>query len=249
MRSKPICSLASAVAALLALLAGDARADVTRLRVRIDELPLQDKPMKVDGKNAVLPNGARDHGPIPKSWRKQGSGTDPIEHIENARCTEDRRGSVATIYGTTTSTEKIWEADGKTWLDTADIETAWLFVEVKKAERIQLGRIADGLWGYRRKDAVVLVAARDSGFIEEGGFYECRIGEHEISTGGGTTMVVSSPKDVNDAMDQIAKNMAEPGKAPKKHPEWTGLDVRILASVSKSSSDAAPILNVVIKKP
>lgn len=244
MRSRLICSLASAGFALF--VACTAQADVTRLRVAIDELPLQDKETKVDPKNAVLPSGARDHGPVPKSWRvHQDSG----EQMENARCEGDRRGSVSTIYGTTTWTQKIWEANGKTFLDRADIETAWLFVEVKRAVRVELARLADGLWGYRSKDTVVLVAALDTGSVDEGGFYECSIAERQIPTAGGTTLLVSSPKEVNDALDQIAKNMAEPGKAPKWHPQWTGVELRVLASVAESSSDPKPMLNLVIKKP
>lgn len=245
MRSKLICSLVSAAGGLV--LAGDAHADVTRHRVVVDALPLADKPIQVEPKNAKLPNGARDHGPIPKTWRIHDSDG---EQVENARCTDDRRASIATTYASMdTQAERIWEADGKTWLDTAEIGTAWMFVEVKRAERVPLGRIADGIWGYRRKDVVVLVAARDTGFVEEGGFYECRIASQEISTGGGTTMFVSSPKDVNDALDQIAKNAAEPEKAPKWHPAWVGVELRFFASVSRSSADASPMLNLVVKKP
>jgi hypothetical protein len=248
MRSRLICSLASGAFALgVVAFAGDARAEVTRIRISIDDLPLQDKPIRVDAKSAMLPSGARDHGPVPKSWRKIDQGKD--EQAESSRCTDERRGSVATMYGTTTSTQRIWEANGKTWLDDAEIETVWGYVEVRKAERVPLALITDGLWGYRRKDAVVLVAARDNGFIEEGGFYECRIAVSEVAPAGGTTIIDSSPKDVNDAIKQAALNRAEPGKPPKWFPEWVGVERRILVSVSKSEADTATTLSLVIKKP
>lgn len=245
MRSRLICSLSSAAFALALALAGDARADVTRIRVAVDELPRADEGAKIEPKDAVLPNGMRDHGPVPKAWRTH---DDPSDFIESSRCTDDRRGSIGTMYGTTASTQKIWEANGKAFFDDVDVETVWGYVEVKRAIRVPLARITDGLWAYRRKDSVVLVAARDTGF-EDGGFYQCRIDETELSVSGGSTVLVSSPKDVNDAMDRIAKNQVEPGKKPKPHPPWMGVELRVLASVAKSSSDASAILNVVMKKP
>src|SRR5687767_3683963 len=111
MRSRLICSLASAALALT--IAGGARAETTRLRVSVDELPKQNEPFEISAKTAVLPSGAKDHSPIPKSWRKAPESGD--EEIENSRCTDDRRGSVGTIRGSSTMTRKIWEADGKTW--------------------------------------------------------------------------------------------------------------------------------------
>lgn len=245
MRSRLICSLASA--SLVLAFAGVANADVTRLRIPIDELPRADAPIEVAPKSAILPNGTKDHGPVPKSWRKNPETGD--EQIENARCTEDRRASVGTLYGNAGTTRKIWEADGKAWLDTADIDTTWGYVEVKHADRVPLARITDGLWGYRRKDAVVLVSARDIGFIDEGGFYECSLHDTEIPAPGGTAIVDSSPKDVDDAKKQIARNLAEPGKRPRWSAPWSGVEYKILASVSKSSGDASTMLSLVVKKP
>ena len=243
MRSRLICSLVS-VGMFVAL---PAQAETTRVRIAVDELPKQNEPFEVNAKTAVLPNGARDHSPIPKTWRKQPESGD--EQIENSRCTDDRRGSVGTIYGTTTTTRKIWEADGKTWLDSADVELTWGYVDVKHADRVPLARITDGLWGYRSKNGVVLVSARDTGFIEEGGFYECRIQDTEIAAPSGTAGINSSPQEVNDTIHSMARSFAEPGKPPKWHPAWVGVEYRILASVSKSSTDTAPMLNLVIKKP
>lgn len=244
MRSRLIYSLVSAGV----MLAGTANAEVTRLRVSVDDLPRQDKPMEITPKNAMLPNGTKDHGPVPKTWRKHPeSGED--DQIENSRCTDDRRASVGTLYGNSGSVMKIWEADGKSWLDSSQIDTTWGYVEVKHAERVPLARITDGVWGYRRKDVVVVVSALDIGFIEEGGFYECTIRETEIASPSGTAIVDSSPKDVNDAIKQIARNFVDTQRKPKWKPEWTGVEMRILASVSKSSSDASTVLNLVIKKP
>lgn len=245
MRSRLICSLVS----VGLLLAGTANADVTRLRIAVDALPRQDKPLDVAPKNAVLPNGTKDHGPIPKTWRKHPESREDDDQIENSRCTDDRRASVGTLYGTSGTVRKIWEADGKVWFDTASIDTTWGYVEVKQAERVPLARIADDLWGYRRKDVVVLVSARDTGFIEEGGFYECSLSETEIAAPSGTANLVSSPTDVNDAIRQIAKNIAASDRKPKWKPEWVGVEFRILASVSKSSVDPSPMLSLVIKKP
>jgi hypothetical protein len=245
MRSKLSCWLASAVF----LCAGSAHAETTRLRIPIDDLPLQDEPIKLSAKDAVLPNGVKDHGAVPKSWRRVGS-TD-FDQVEHARCTDDRTGSVTTIRGESGSTAKIWEAGGKIWLDLAHIDTTWNYVEVKDPVRYPLARIADGIWGYRRANAVHLVTATDTGFIEEGGFYACDIRETAIAAPAGTASVESSPKAVNEAIKQIAKNEAfsEPKKPPKWTPEWFGVEFKIVASVSKSSADASTTLNLVVKRP
>jgi hypothetical protein len=244
MRSKLIYSLVSGCSLLL--LPGTANAETTRLRVAVDTLPLQSKPLEIDAKSAVLPNGAKDHGAIPKTWRKM---PEDGEQMENARCTDDRRGAVGTIYGTAATVRKIWEANGKTWLDTSEIDTTWGYVEVKHAERVGLTLITEGVWGYRRKDVVVLVTAGDTGFIEEGSFYECNIHETEIAAPAGTGIVSSSPQDVESAIRQIAMNMSEPGKPAKRAPQWVGVEFRILASVSKSSADSSPMLSLVVKRP
>lgn len=245
MRSRLICSLASA--ACFTAFTCDAHADVTRLRIAVDTLPRQDNPIVVEAKSAVLPNGTKDHGPIPKSWRRMPEGGD--EQMENSRCTDDRRGSVGTIFGNVGTTRKIWEADGKTWVDTADIDVTWGYVEVKHAERVPLARITDGVWGFRRKDVVVLVVARDDGFIDEGGFYQCTLQDSEIAAPAGTSVVTSSPQAVNEAIAQIAKNRAFSGLKPKWTPEWVGVEFKILASVSKSSADPATTLSLVVKRP
>jgi hypothetical protein len=244
MRSKLICSLISGFSLLL--LAGTASAETTRLRIAVDTLPLQNKPLEIDAKSAVMPNGAKDHGPIPKTWRKMPENGD---QMENARCTDDRRGAVGTIYGTSATVRKIWESNGKSWLDTSEIDTTWGYVEVKHAERVPLALITDGVWGYRRKDVVVLVTAGDTGFIEEGSFYECNIHESEIAAPAGTGAVHSSPQDVENAIHQLAMNMSEPGKPVKRAPPWIGVEFRILASVSKSSADSSPIVSLVVKRP
>lgn len=245
MRSRLICSLASA--ACFMAFADDARADVTRLRISVEDLPRQDTPITIDKEKAVLPNGTKDHGPIPKSWRKMPDGGD--EQIENGRCTDDRRGSVGTIFGNAGSTRKIWEADGKTWIDTADIDLTWGYVEVKHAERVPLARITDGVWGFRRKDVVVLVVARDDGFVDEGGFYQCSLQDSEIAAPAGSSVVTSSPQAVNEAIKQIAKNRAFSGLKSKWTPEWVGVEFKILASVSKSSADPTTTLSLVVKRP
>lgn len=247
MRSRLICSLVSAAsAAIVFASAGRAHAEVTRLRITLDDLPRQDEPHEIAAKSVMLPNGVKDRDAIPKSWRKL---PESGEQMENARCTDDRRASVGTFYGNSGTTHKIWEKDGKIWLDRADLDTTYWYVEVKHAERVPLARITDGVWGYRRKNAVVLVTATDTGFMEEGGFYECAIRETEIAAPTGTGLVTSSPADVNAAMKTIAKNNAEPGKPPKWSPEWVGVEYKIIASVSKSSADAATTLNLVVKRP
>lgn len=244
MRSRHIFSLASA--ALVLSVASGAKADTTRLRVSVDELPKQNEPFEIDAKSAVLPNGAKDHSPIPKSWRKQPAGEEPIE---NSRCTDDRRGSVGTIYATTTTTRKIWEADGKTWLDTAFIDTTSDTIKISNAERVPLARIADGLWGYRRKAAVVLVAAQDNGFTGRGGpSWDCGINESEIAMPAGARILQSSTAAANEAIDELASWSVD-GKPTPRRPRWVGVDVQILASVSKSSADETAMLNVVIKRP
>ena len=98
--------LRSAILGLVVLLgAGRAQADVTRLRISIAELPRQDKPIEIAPKDAALPNGARELVPVPKTWREQ---PEQGETIEGARCTDDRKGSVGTIYSGMTSTQRIW---------------------------------------------------------------------------------------------------------------------------------------------
>lgn len=244
MRSRLICSLVSAAAVFVS--AREAHAEVTRLRIAVDDLPRQDEAFQVSAKSAVLPNGVRDHGAVPKSWRKA---PEDGEQIENARCTDDRRASIGTLYGTSGTMQKIWEADGKTWLDRVEVDTAFGFVDVKHADRVPLARITDGVWGFRRKNTVVLVSATDTGFTDEGGFYECTISQREIAMPAGTAVIDSSPGAVNTTIKDMARFAVEPGKAPKWKPEWVGVEYKILASVSKSSADASMTLNLVVKRP
>jgi hypothetical protein len=229
------------------MLSGSARAELTRVRVSVEDLPRQDEPIEIDGKNAVLPDGAREGGPVPKSWLAWEGGDSELS--PSAHCTEDRRGSVGTLIEGLTSTRKIWEANGKVWLDSADIATKTGSVHVNSAERIPVARIADGIWGYRHKTDVTLLAAADIGFLEEGTFVECRISDHTVGTPAGTAIIDSSPKDVNRVLQQQAEWMRQAKLKPKWRPEWKGVEFRAMVSVSKASSDPAPMLNVVMRTP
>lgn len=248
MRSKRIWPLASLALGFAALIASptEARADVTRLRVSIDDLPKQDKRLEIDSKSAVLPNGAKAYGPTPKGWREL---QQDDNQIEGGHCTDDRRGSVSTIYSGKTTTMKIWEANGKTWLDEAELDVSGGIISVMHATRVPLGRITDGMWGYRAEKRVVLVAAQDNAFFQEGSFWECRVTETEIAAPAGTAILDSSPSTANEVIKDVVKRNTEPGQKPKWQPAWVGVEFRALASVSKASTDATPMLNLVIKKP
>jgi hypothetical protein len=147
------------------------------------------------------------------------------------------------------NTEKIWEEAGKTWLDRAEVETKDGRVNVTSAERVPLARIADGIWGYRRKGEVAVVVARDSGFLEEGASWECRVAESVLAAPAGTTIIDSSPNDANLAMRERERWMRESGQKHAWHPDWSGVQLRVMASVSKAESDPAPILSLVIRRP
>lgn len=243
MRSRLIFSLGS----VILLCAGSASAETARVRVSIEELPFVKDPVVIKGAEAVLPNGARDRGPVPKTWREPTPGEEQVD--EASRCTDDRRGSVGTIYGHTASTARIWEANGKIWLDNADVDTALGVIEVKRAERVPLARVADGIFAYRRDKHVVLVAARDTGLMDHGAFFECRVVEQWLTAPAGTVTIESSPSDANRVMRDMQKMLAENGQKPKWRPDWTGTELRVMASVSKASADPAPMLNLVIRRP
>ena len=57
-----------ATVAFIASLNGAARAETTRVRIPIDQLPRQETPTMLAAREVVLPDGAREGGPPPKSW-------------------------------------------------------------------------------------------------------------------------------------------------------------------------------------
>src|SRR5688572_9800909 len=46
-----------------------AHAETKRFRISVDALPRQDSPVQVSARDAVLPDGAREGAPVPKSWK------------------------------------------------------------------------------------------------------------------------------------------------------------------------------------
>jgi hypothetical protein len=228
--------------ALLAL-ASPAQAENTRVRVPVSALPRQDEPIKIDGKQAVLPDGAREGSAPPKSWR---FGSEALDY-EVGHCTDGRRAAISATTSNETSTEKVWEKDGKVFLDRTRVQIAEGKVHVTSAERVPVAYVADSVWAYRRGKTVRLITAIDSGIFSRAIFWGCSLDEIAASMPAGTTATSSSPDQVNGVIRQfldIDDQNKKLGIAP-----WKGVELTLVASVSKSSADAEPMLNLVIKRP
>lgn len=238
MRSKRISALAECVLALATV--GQARAEetTTRLRMNADELPRVAEPWKIDPKLAVLPSGAREGGDVPASWpTPKDDGTE-----EHSRCVDQRRGDVQTVYGSTTNTTRIFESGGREYLDRVTVEVKSGVVHVSEATRTPIARIADGLWAYRTKDDVRLVAAVDEGVFDRAVFYGCSIRELSVPSPAGTASFASSASAADEVMHQMRND-------PKRRlPPWVGTEMRVAASVSRSSADPGPMLRLVITR-
>jgi hypothetical protein len=219
-----------------------ARADTMRVRVPLSALPRQDEPIKIDAKSAMLPDGVREGSPVPKTWRtRQDWGSDELGH-----CTDGRRGSVSSTTATETSTEKIWETNGKVFFDRARVTIADGKVHVRSAERVPVVYVSESIWAYRRGGTVRLVMARDAGVFTRAIFWGCSVDETAVSSPVGTTATSSSPDQVNEVIKQL-RAMNDDKNVPAA--PWKGVELTLVASVSKASADAEPMLNLVIKRP
>jgi hypothetical protein len=219
-------------------IASPARAETTaRLRIPVSSVPRQDEPIKIDPKNAVLPDGAREGSPLPKGWKM--SVADLDDH-EFGHCTDDRRASVATSGNDETSTDKIWETNGKVFLDRARVKIVDGKVHVISAERVPVVYVAESIWAFRNASTVRLVIAVDSGFFARRVSWGCFVQEHAVAVPAGAMAIDSSP----DRVDEVLKENSDKKQAP-----WKGVAVKLLVSVSKASADPEPMLNLVIKRP
>lgn len=229
--------LAVVVLATLGAAPSAGAAETKRVRVRVDSLPRQDKAISIVAKDAVLPDGARDGAPVPKSWKLN----DDSAGAEFGHCTDDRRASVGNSVNNEASTEKIWEANGKVFFDRARVKVVDGKVEVVSAERIPVVYVTESVWAYRRESTIGLVFASDMGVFSRAIFYGCSVNETSVAYPTGSTSFESSPQRATDTLNLLA--------APKKAAPWKGVAFTGLASVSKSSVDDAVMLNVVIQMP
>ncbi len=242
MRSRRISALSEVAVALAVLATGsEARAEETTSRIRIDAggLPrVGAEGWKIDPKLAVLPSGAREGGMVPASWpTTNDDGTN-----EHSRCVDDRRGDVQPVYGGTTYTTRIFESGGKEYLDHVTLDVKNGVVHVAEAFRTPIARVADGIWAYRTKDDVMLVAAVDEGVFDRAVFYGCSIRQFSVASPAGATMIESSASQADEVMRQM--------RGDQKHrlPPWVGTEMRVVASVSRSSADPGPMLRLVITR-
>lgn len=219
-----------------------AQAETKRVRVPVSSLPRADQPIVVDPKNAVLPDGARHGAPAPRRWKvtEQESSAE-----ESSRCTDDRRASLTAMSSLEGSAEKIWEKDGKVFLDRTRVKIEEGKVVVTSAERVPLVFVADNIWAYRNGKELRLVMARDFGVFWRAIFYGCEVDETPIAFPTGTTIATSSPDQVNTVIKQI-REVVDPSR---KVTPWKGVELKVVATVSKASADPEPMLNLVIKRP
>ena len=219
-----------------------AQAETKRLRVPVSSLPRQDQSIKVDPKYAVLPDGVRHGSPIPKSWKST-----RLEQFADAlgHCTDDRRGAVSSSAGDEAGTEKIWEKDGKIFYDRARVKIEDGKINVIAAERIPVVYLSESIWGYRNGNTLRLVMARDSGVFSRAIFWGCAVDETALAFPVGTATVTSSADEVN-AVNKQVRELNEP---QRKIPMWKGVELTVVATVSKASADPEPMLNLVIKRP
>jgi hypothetical protein len=222
---------------------GPANAETSRVRVPISSLPRQDEPIKVEPRNAMLPNGAREGSPVPKTWRVNVEGS---MANETGSCTDDRRASVGTSSSNETNTEKIWESEGKVFFERARVKVEDGKVHVISAERVPVVYVSESIWAYRKgPDTVRLVFARDSGMFSRAIFYGCSVDEIAVAAPTGTLTIDSSPEQVDEVIRQVWEMES---KGPKRGP-WKGTAFTLFATVSKASADAEPMMNVIIKRP
>lgn len=232
------------IAIVLLGIAAPARAETKRVRVPVSSLPRQDNWKEIEPKETVvLPDGAREGSPVPKSW-KVGYGTD-VSGGELGHCTDDRRGSVATGSTDETSTEKIWETNGKVFYDRARVRIDGGKVHVLSADRVPVVYVSESVWAYRDASTLRLVFARDSGSFSRAIFWGCSLEDHAMALPTGGLAIDSSPEQIDNVLAQLDAASPE-AKRPKRAP-WKGIAFNLLASVSKASADPEPMLNLIIK--
>lgn len=230
------------IAIVLLGVTAPAQAETKRVRIPVSSLPRADKPIVVDAKNAMLPDGARHGTSVPKSWK--------ITQLENmsdefSHCTDDRRGSVTSATSLEGSTEKIWEKDGKVFFDRARVKVEDGKVVVASVERVPVVYVTESIWAYRNANTLRLITARDFGVFSRAIFWGCEVDETTIAFPTGTTTLFSSADQVNS----VIKQLRELSDTAPKIPQWKGVELTVVATVSKASADPEPMLNLVIKRP
>jgi hypothetical protein len=218
----------------------------TRIRVPVSALPTQRAPTKISRfEDVVLPDGVRHGSPVPKSWTVTKAGAFETNE-EYSRCTDGRRASVGTVSGNgETSTQKIWERNGEVYFDEARVKVEDDKVYVIEAYRSPVVYVGAAMWAYRDDIAIRLVSARDAGMFSKAVFYGCSL----------DTMLMNSPSvakfgsDPEEATEVMNKVLAMKDGQTHKRRVWQGVAFSALASVSKATADAEPMLNIVIKQP
>jgi hypothetical protein len=239
-------------AALAALSVHRAEAgEVRRIIVTPDAIPWQAKSTELKAAQVNLPGGAKDYGAIPASWKGVGE-SDGAPH---AKCLDGRTGSVEGFTNDAhRATTKIFTVGDKVFMDEADVEIAEGKTYVKSGTRRALAKVGEPfpgvvLWAFRIEKDIVFVSAIDDGQMTHGFFgYGCSIGSRRVSLGTETFSFVSSVGSAND----ILKQMRESGdgtRQPGMPGSWSGIDYTVRGSVSRSSSDASPLVSLLVRAP
>jgi hypothetical protein len=218
-----------------------AQAETKRARIPLSSIPKQDSPATIRAADAVLPDGAREGSAVPASWKFVQWGA---YWVENAHCTDDRRGSVLTGDPTehTTSTDRVWEANGKTFVDRARVKIEGGKVHVVSAQRLEVAHLTDAIWAYRRGAFVVLVVARDTGVNGKAISFGCALDEVDLGFPGSVS-IESRPDLAKQVQDAFREEAARPP------PPWKGRKLTALVTTSKSSADAEAMLGFVVQTP
>lgn len=233
------------VAIALSFTSTPADAETKRVRVPVSSLPRQNDALEIEPKSAVLPDGAREGSPAPKSWRRA-----PGETLGDGagHCTDGRRASVGSAGDDDlVDTQKVWEANGKIFFDRANVKIQDGKVHVVSASRVAIAYVTESAWAYRKAEDVIIVTARDFGVFSRVVLFGCLLEERTLRLPTAASTISSSPEEVDGVLDQllgrgeVAKNT---GRAP-----WKGVAFTMLASVSKASADPEPMLNLVITQP
>ena len=235
------------IAIVLSGVSPPAHAETKRVRIPVSSLPMTKEPPKIAHHDEVmLPDGVRHGSPLPKSWKVQASVVSDIE--EYAHCTDGRRASVGTIGANgEAATDKIWETNGKVFLDHARIKVEDGKVHVVEAQRVPVVYVSEAMWAYRDDIGIRLLAARDGGMFSRAIFYGCSLDTMILSTPS-SVVFGSDPEATTEVMNRVM-NLNADGQTKQRPRRWQGVAFSVLASVSKATADAETMLNVVINQP
>lgn len=105
--------------------------------------------------------------------------------------------------------------------------------------------VSESIWAYRNGNTLRLVMARDTGVFSRAIFWGCSVDETILAFPTGTVTATSSAEQIN----VVIKQLRDVADGQRKVPPWKGVELTVVATVSKASADPEPMLSLVIRRP